>query len=143
MTDRAEEGPAIDISHVWFSYNSQEVLRDVSLQVARGEFMAMIGPNGGGKTTPLKIMLGLLEPDQGEARVLGLPSKKAAPRIRHRADTVIGVIWAVGMASGIILIDLSPGYNVDLMSYLFGSILAVPGTECPEAVQTKRNFGSP
>jgi zinc transport system permease protein len=45
---------------------------------------------------------------------------------RHRADTIIGVLWAVGMALGIILIDLTPGYNVDLMSYLFGSILAVP-----------------
>jgi zinc transport system permease protein len=45
---------------------------------------------------------------------------------RHRADTVIGVLWAVGMALGIILIDLTPGYNVDFMSYLFGSILAVP-----------------
>src|SRR5210317_777524 len=46
-------------------------------------------------------------------------------KARHRADTIIGVIWAVGMASGIILIDMSPGYNVDLMSYLFGSILTV------------------
>ncbi len=45
---------------------------------------------------------------------------------KHRADTIIGVIWAVGMALGIILIDLTPGYNVDLMSYLFGSILTVP-----------------
>jgi len=44
---------------------------------------------------------------------------------RHRIDTFIGLIWAVGMAIGIILIDLTPGYNVDLMSYLFGSILAV------------------
>lgn len=47
-------------------------------------------------------------------------------RNRHRADTIIGVLWAVGMAVGIILIDLTPGYRVDLMSYLFGSILAVP-----------------
>lgn len=44
----------------------------------------------------------------------------------RRPDTVIGVIWALGMAVGIIFIDLTPGYNVDLMSYLFGSILAVP-----------------
>lgn len=42
-----------------------------------------------------------------------------------RADTVIGAIWAVGMAVGIILVDLSPGFAADLMSYLFGSILAV------------------
>lgn len=44
----------------------------------------------------------------------------------RRPDTIIGVIWAMGMAIGIIFTDLTPGYNVDLMSYLFGSILAVP-----------------
>jgi zinc transport system permease protein len=44
---------------------------------------------------------------------------------RDRIDTFIGLIWAVGMALGIILVDLTPGYNVDLLSYLFGSILAV------------------
>ncbi|MFZ5427824.1 MAG: metal ABC transporter permease [Thermodesulfobacteriota bacterium] len=45
---------------------------------------------------------------------------------RERADTVVGVLWAAGMAFGIILVDLAHGYNVDLMSFLFGSILAVP-----------------
>lgn len=43
----------------------------------------------------------------------------------ERSDTVIGVMWAAGMAVGIILLDITPGYNVDLMSYLFGSILTV------------------
>jgi len=43
-----------------------------------------------------------------------------------RLDTIIGALWAFGMAVGIIFVDLSPGYNVDLMSYLFGSILSVP-----------------
>jgi zinc transport system permease protein len=47
-------------------------------------------------------------------------------KAKHRADAMVGVIWAVGMAAGVILLDLTPGYNVDLMSYLFGSILAVP-----------------
>lgn len=47
-------------------------------------------------------------------------------RYREKADTAIGVLWAAGMAFGIILLDLTPGYNVDLMSFLFGSILAVP-----------------
>ncbi len=50
-------------------------------------------------------------------------------KARHRSDTIIGVMWALGMASGIILIDLTPGYNVDLMSYLFGSILTVPDSD--------------
>lgn len=44
---------------------------------------------------------------------------------RDRIDALIGVIWAAGMAMGIIFVDLTHGYNVDLMSYLFGSILAV------------------
>ncbi|MDY6971659.1 MAG: metal ABC transporter permease [Thermodesulfobacteriota bacterium] len=57
--------------------------------------------------------------------IMGAVSLKS----KHRADTIIGVLWAVGMAFGIILIDLTPGYNVDLMSYLFGSILAVPKTD--------------
>ncbi len=50
-------------------------------------------------------------------------------KTKHRADTIIGVLWALGMAIGIILIDLTPGYNVDLMSYLFGSILTVPKSD--------------
>ena len=50
-------------------------------------------------------------------------------KAKHRADTIIGVFWAIGMAIGILLLDLTPGYNVDLMSYLFGSILTVPASE--------------
>jgi len=50
-------------------------------------------------------------------------------RSKQRADTIIGVMWALGMAIGILLIDLTPGYNVDLMSYLFGSILSVPRSD--------------
>ncbi|HJE03273.1 MAG TPA: metal ABC transporter permease, partial [Aliarcobacter thereius] len=44
---------------------------------------------------------------------------------RSRVDAIIGMMWASGMAIGIVFIDLTPGYNVDLMSYLFGSIIAV------------------
>jgi zinc transport system permease protein len=46
---------------------------------------------------------------------------------KERSDTMVGVVWAIGMAFGILMIDLTKGYFVDLMSYLFGSILAVPG----------------
>lgn len=44
---------------------------------------------------------------------------------RQRSDTIIGMMWALGMAIGIIFVDITPGYNVDLMSYLFGSIISV------------------
>ena len=50
-------------------------------------------------------------------------------KARDSADTFIGVLWAGGMALGVLLLDLTPGYNVDLMSYLFGSILAVPKSD--------------
>lgn len=50
-------------------------------------------------------------------------------KTRQRADTLIGVMWAAGMAIGIIFVDLSPGYKVDLMSFLFGSLLAVSTAE--------------
>jgi zinc transport system permease protein len=59
------------------------------------------------------------------AIIMGLIQRKT----RQRADTIIGVLWAIGMAMGIIFVDLSAGYKVDLMSYLFGSILAVERSE--------------
>jgi len=48
---------------------------------------------------------------------------------KERADTLIGVIWAVGMSLGIIMTDLTPGYHADLMSFLFGDILMVPDVD--------------
>jgi len=50
-------------------------------------------------------------------------------RHRERSDTAIAAFWAVGMAMGLIFISMSKGYAVDLMSYLFGSILTVSGTD--------------
>ena len=48
---------------------------------------------------------------------------------RENLDTIIGLTWAIGMSFGILLVDLTPGYNADLMSYLFGSILAVDNND--------------
>jgi zinc transport system permease protein len=62
----------------------------------------------------------------GFALVIAMIMSAVTLKNKQRADTVVGVLWAVGMALGIIMIDLTPGYNADLMSYLFGSILAVP-----------------
>ncbi|MBN2047845.1 MAG: metal ABC transporter permease [Anaerolineaceae bacterium] len=56
------------------------------------------------------------------ALIMGIIQRKT----REREDTLIGVLWAIGMAFGILMLDLSKGYKADLMSYLFGSILAVP-----------------
>lgn len=50
-------------------------------------------------------------------------------RARQREDTVIGAIWAIGMALGILFISQTPGYSANLMSYLFGNILMVGATD--------------
>jgi len=67
------ETPAIELSDVWFSYDAGPVLRRVNVRVAEGEHVCMVGPNGGGKTTLLKLILGLLRPDRGQVRVFGGP----------------------------------------------------------------------
>jgi zinc transport system ATP-binding protein len=61
----------VDFHDVCFAYHSQPVLENVNLQVQQGDFLAILGPNGGGKTTLLKLMLGLLTPRRGCITVLG------------------------------------------------------------------------
>ncbi len=75
--------PVIDIRDMSFSYNGRPVLENVSLQVAPGEFLAILGPNGGGKTTLVKIILGLLTPVSGSVSVFGRKPDKAAGLIGY------------------------------------------------------------
>ena len=78
-----EAAPALEFDHVDFAFGSRAVLSGVSLRVAHGEFLALIGPNGGGKSTMVKLALGLLRPDRGEVRVLDMPPSQARPRVGY------------------------------------------------------------
>lgn len=73
----------------------------------------------------LPFLLTTLSFSVGAALIIGV----IALHQKHRADSIIGVLWAAGMSLGIILADLTPGYRGELVSYLFGSILTVSGTE--------------
>lgn len=73
----------VEINNVYFSYSGDTVLEDINLDVRQGDFIAMIGPNGGGKTTLLKIMLGLLKPNSGTIRVNGDSPRKASSCIGY------------------------------------------------------------
>jgi len=74
----------IEIENVDFRFNGgPRVLEDVSLSVAEGDFASIIGPNGGGKTTLIKIILGLLTPTRGSVEVFGTTPLKARPRIGY------------------------------------------------------------
>lgn len=73
----------IAVRDLCFGYDDQDVLTQVNLTVTRGDFMAVIGPNGGGKTTLVKIILGLLAPRSGTVRVLGQNPLQHRPAIGY------------------------------------------------------------
>ncbi|MDD2619854.1 MAG: metal ABC transporter ATP-binding protein [Syntrophomonadaceae bacterium] len=63
--------PAVSLQNVSAGYDNNPALENINLNIAAGSFTGIIGPNGGGKTTLLKVMLGLLEPWVGQVRILG------------------------------------------------------------------------
>lgn len=73
----------IELKGVGLERGGQTILREVNLSVAHGDFVAMVGPNGGGKTTLLKLMLGLLSPSRGTVRLLGLPPAAVRSRVGY------------------------------------------------------------
>jgi zinc transport system ATP-binding protein len=76
--------PIIEIDDLSFGFNSDlPVLEDVSFTINELDFASIIGPNGGGKTTLIKILLGLLKPDRGSVRVLGTTPERARPRVGY------------------------------------------------------------
>ena len=64
-------GPVVDVRDLTVRRGVVEVLHDVGFELPAGRFLAIIGPNGAGKSTLVKTLLGLVEPDRGEARVFG------------------------------------------------------------------------
>ncbi len=78
-----ESNNIIEINHVYFSYDEVPVLQDVNITIKERDFLAIIGPNGGGKTTILRLILGLLEPDKGTVRVFGQTPEQARRSIGY------------------------------------------------------------
>ncbi|WP_457563039.1 metal ABC transporter ATP-binding protein [Caminibacter pacificus] len=66
---------AVEVKNLYFKYEKEWVLEDINFSLEDKEFMAIIGPNGGGKTTLLKILLGFLKPSTGEVKIYGKPPK--------------------------------------------------------------------
>ena len=96
--------PAIEIRSVDVRFGETDALQGIDLTIGHGDFLGIIGPNAGGKTTLLKVMLGLIEPDRGEVRVFGRPPKEARGLIgyvpqyaRFDSDFPISVAETVGM----------------------------------------------
>ena len=100
----------IETQNLNFSYDQQPVIQDVNLKIQAGDFMAMIGPNGGGKTTLLKLMLGLLNPDSGSIRIFGKAPKDASHRIGYvPQDVHINQNFPISSSDVVLMGKLMPG----------------------------------
>ncbi len=74
----------IDVRHLTHRYGRRTIYEDLNLSVAKGKVVALLGKNGVGKTTLIKILMGFLAPVSGECRVLGDHSHALSPRTRQR-----------------------------------------------------------
>lgn len=75
--------PVIQSEQVSFSYGEIPILSDVSFTIQKSDSVALVGPNGGGKSTLLKLLLGLLTPQTGTIRILGMPPHQARQKIGY------------------------------------------------------------
>jgi zinc transport system ATP-binding protein len=80
--------PAVAFENVSFAYDGSPVLEGVTLTIKDREWAWMVGPNGGGKTTLLKLILGLLRPAEGVVRVFGEAPERARPRVGYVPQNV-------------------------------------------------------
>ncbi|HOU70729.1 MAG: ABC transporter ATP-binding protein [Methanothrix sp.] len=73
----------LSIRDLWVSQGGHVVLESINLELFAGDFLGIIGPNGGGKSTLLKAMLGLIKSDRGEISLFGLPPARARSRVGY------------------------------------------------------------
>jgi zinc transport system ATP-binding protein len=89
LETKMSQEPVISLSGISFSYGSVPVLENVCLEIGQRESVCVVGPNGGGKTTLIKLILGLLQPDAGKICVLGRPPWQARLNIGYMPQHVL------------------------------------------------------
>ena len=91
---------AIETTGLTKYYGKQPGILDLDLEVAEGEVFGFLGPNGAGKTTTIRLLLDLLRPTRGSARVLGLDSRRDGVELRRRLGYVPGELALYGKLTG-------------------------------------------
>ena len=71
---------AVNVENLYVVKEGKTILEDINLKIYKGEIVAIVGPNGGGKTTLLKTLLGLVKPTKGSVEIFGLPPKEAVKK---------------------------------------------------------------
>jgi ABC-2 type transport system ATP-binding protein len=103
---------AVDVRGLTKRFGTRTVVDDITIQVRRGEICGFLGPNGSGKTTTIRMLCGLLEPDAGEGRCLGLDIRRDARRIKLRVGYMT---QKFGLYE-----DLSIEENLDFVARAYG-----------------------
>jgi ABC-2 type transport system ATP-binding protein len=80
--------PIIEIRGLKKSFETKQVLQGISMLVNKGDIYGFLGPNGSGKTTTLRILLGILRPDEGEVHVLGMNPAASGSQLRSRVNAL-------------------------------------------------------
>ncbi|MCK4343231.1 MAG: ABC transporter ATP-binding protein [Phycisphaerae bacterium] len=102
--------PVIEIENLSFAYATTPVLEDVTFSIPRGDFVCIVGPNGGGKTTLLRLILGLLAPTRGRVRVFGRPPVEVRRRIGYMPQHVqLDPQYPVRVCDVVLMGRLGPG----------------------------------
>ena len=78
-----QKSHAIILEDISFAYKERNILENVNLEIQKGEFASIVGPNGGGKTTLLKLILGLIKPDRGKINIFDSSPREARERIGY------------------------------------------------------------
>lgn len=105
-----EANAVVEMEGVTFSYDGLPALEDVNIVLREHDFVSVVGPNGGGKTTLLKLMLGLLRPSKGKVRIFGKPPKEARSRIGYMPqDVQLDARFPVTVMDVVLMGQLSSG----------------------------------
>ncbi len=123
-----EAQPVVVLEDLYFSYGRHDVLEGVNLTVNRQDFVSIVGPNGGGKTTLLRLMLGLLHPTRGGVRILGMPPEEARPRTGYMPQhAILDPQFPVSVTDVVLMARLGHGRS-------FGSYSGMDREACEEAL---------
>ena len=105
-----EKPPVVAFENVSFSYHGNPVLENVNLRVGERDFLCVVGPNAGGKTTLLKLMMGLLKPSQGRVCVFGQTPEKVRYRLGYMPQhTSLDLLFPVNVLDVVLMGRLGHG----------------------------------
>ncbi len=109
LEDDVVEKPCVDVQNVVFSFGKRRVLDNLSLKVPAGQVFGVLGANGAGKTTVIRLLVGLLKPQSGAIRVLGEPP----------SPMLCSKIGYMPQLSALYL-ELSAQQNIDFFARMYG-----------------------